>query len=66
MTYADGFGLWHSTAQHRATAKKEIVHELATRMETHNRPYTLVKRDLDRSLKIMRCPVSNTWKEAAN
>ena len=66
MTYADGYGLWHSTAQHHATAKKEIVHELATRLETHNRPYAVMKRTLNREVKITRCPISGDWKEAAN
>lgn len=66
MTYADGFGLWHSTAKHHATAKKQIVHELAIRYETHNRPYDIIKRDLNSTVRVVRCPISGDWKEAAN
>ena len=66
VTYTDGYGLWCSTAQHHATAKKEIVHELATRLETHNRPYAIIKRDLNRTLTVKRCPICGDWKEVTN
>lgn len=65
-TYADGFGIWHSTAQHHATAKKQIVHELATLMETRNLPYALMKRTLNRTVRVVRCPVDGHWKEVVN
>lgn len=66
MTYADGFGSWHSTAKHHSTAKKEIVHELATRMETHNQPYAVIKRTLNRTVSVKRCPINGDWKEVVN
>ena len=65
-TYADGYGLWHSTAQHHATAKKEIVHELATRLEKHSLPYATIKHTLNRTIRVVRCPVDGHWKEVAN